>query len=76
MQRYGVVVVTVQYTLGTLGFLALESFRNKDGGLGNFGFKDQRFGFQCVQENIANFGGDPDKIIIFGESAGGISIMG
>ncbi|XP_071973227.1 fatty acyl-CoA hydrolase precursor, medium chain-like isoform X2 [Engystomops pustulosus] len=65
-----VVVVTIQYRLGVLGF-----FSTKDGQLrGNYGFMDQVASLQWVQESISDFGGDPTSVTIFGESAGAISV--
>ncbi|KAI8520206.1 Cocaine esterase [Branchiostoma belcheri] len=65
-----VVVVTFNYRLGVLGF-----FSTGDGNApGNFGFLDQVQAMVWVQENIRNFGGDPDRVTIFGESAGGASV--
>jgi carboxylesterase type B len=62
-----IVQVNIAYRLGPLGFLALESL----GGLsGNQGIQDQILGLQWVKDNIAAFGGNPDKIMLFGESAG------
>lgn len=66
-----VVVVAIQYRLGTLGFLAMS---DGEGGFGNFGLKDQRLGLQWVQKNVGYFGGDPSNVMVFGESAGGISM--
>ncbi|XP_014256827.1 fatty acyl-CoA hydrolase precursor, medium chain-like isoform X2 [Cimex lectularius] len=64
-----VVLVTINYRLGVLGFLSTE-----DGEVtGNFGLKDQSMAIRWVSENIAAFGGDPSKITVFGESAGGAS---
>ncbi len=68
-----VVVVTINYRLGTLGFLyfgkeAGPAFEN------NLGIRDQIAALQWVEENIAAFGGDPDQVTIFGESAGGTSV--
>ena len=64
----GVVVVTSNYRLGPLGFLV-----HPGGAVGNYGLMDQRAGLEWVQENIEKFGGDPDNVTIFGESAGGMS---
>lgn len=66
----GVVVVTVNYRLGPLGFLCLP-----DVGIhGNMGLKDQRMSLVWVRENIKGFGGNPDNVTIFGQSAGGSSV--
>jgi len=62
----GVVFVTLNYRLGVLGFLAGDEI-----GLdGNYGIKDQTRALEWVRRNIALFGGDPDRVMIFGESAG------
>src|SRR5262245_3593825 len=65
-----VVVVTLNYRLGALGFLAVPEL----GLTGNFGILDQRQALRWVAENIAAFGGDPSKVTIFGESAGAMSV--
>ncbi|XP_049766326.1 juvenile hormone esterase-like [Schistocerca cancellata] len=65
----GVLLVTFNYRLGSIGFLSLQN----DDIPGNAGLKDQVFTLQWVQHNIAAFGGDPDKVTIFGESTGGSS---
>ncbi|XP_049938848.1 esterase B1-like [Schistocerca serialis cubense] len=64
-----VLLVTFNYRVGSIGFLSLQN----DDIPGNAGLKDQVFALQWVQRNIAAFGGDPDKVTIFGESAGGSS---
>ncbi len=72
----GMVVVTLNYRLGALGFLAHPALSDEqDGRSGAYGLLDQRRALQWVQENIAHFGGDPDNVTIFGESAGGHSVM-
>jgi carboxylesterase type B len=71
----GVVVVTVNYRLGPLGFLHLEPlFGDEFGGAANLGLGDQALALRWVHDNIAAFGGDPDNVTIFGESAGGMSV--
>jgi para-nitrobenzyl esterase len=70
----GVIVVTINYRLGYLGFFA-QSAIDAEGHLnGNYGLMDQQFALQWVRKNIAGFGGDPDQVTIFGESAGGQSV--
>jgi carboxylesterase type B len=63
-----VIVVTFNYRLGALGFLA-------QGGNYNFGFADQILALNWVQSNIANFGGNPKNVTLFGESAGAMSVL-
>ena len=71
----GVVIVSVEYRTGALGFMAHPelSKESPDGHSGNYGLLDQIYALQWVQRNITNFGGDPTKVTIFGESAGAIS---
>ncbi|SFR80387.1 para-nitrobenzyl esterase [Marinobacter daqiaonensis] len=68
------VVVTLNYRMGVLGFLSHPDLA-ADGPSGSYGIMDQQLALQWVQDNIANFGGDPNNITIFGESAGGASVM-
>jgi para-nitrobenzyl esterase len=68
----GVVVVSIGYRLGPFGFLAHpELTREGGGGSGNYGLRDLIAGLEWVRDNIATFGGDPNCVTIFGESAGG-----
>ncbi len=67
-----VVAVTVNYRLGTLGFLALPalSAESEPSTTGNYGLLDQVAALQWVHDNIASFGGDPERVTVFGESGG------
>ena len=69
-----VVVVTLNYRLGVLGWLALDHLDPGLAGSGNNGLRDQIEALRWVRYNIGSFGGDPDNVTIFGESAGGGSI--
>ena len=72
----GAVVVTINYRLGALGFLAHPALASRPGGAaGNYGLMDQQAALRWVQRNIARFGGDPDNVTIAGESAGGLSVL-
>ena len=68
----GAVVVTMNYRLGRLGYFAHPALTREDpeGKLGNFGVMDQIASLEWVKRNIAQFGGDPDNVMLFGESAG------
>ena len=69
--RFGVVVVSLNYRLGVLGFMSHPNLAAAGGGaLGNQGLRDQQLALRWVHDNIAVFGGDPEKVTIFGESAG------
>jgi para-nitrobenzyl esterase len=70
-ERAGIVVVTIQYRLGALGYMAHPSF---PAGTGNFGLLDQVEALAWVSKNIRNFGGDPSRVTLFGQSAGGGSV--
>ncbi len=73
--RNDVVVVTINYRLGVLGFSHLGDVLGAPfEGSGNNGIRDQIAAIEWVRANIAGFGGDPDRITIFGESAGGMSV--
>jgi len=71
-----VIVVTINYRLGILGFLATAGLdaQSPTGSSGNYGIADQQFALQWVKQNISAFGGDPERVTIFGESAGGFSV--
>jgi para-nitrobenzyl esterase len=71
-QQEGVVVVNVQYRLGLLGFLAHPSLEDAEGHAGNYGLLDQIHALRWVKRNIAAFGGDPEHVMVFGQSAGGL----
>jgi para-nitrobenzyl esterase len=75
LARRGVVAVSIEYRAGALGFMAHADLAKEspEGHSGNYGILDQIFALQWVQRNIKNFGGDPAKVTIFGESAGAIS---
>ncbi|MDE2436956.1 MAG: carboxylesterase family protein [Sphingomonadales bacterium] len=71
--RDGVVLVSINYRLGRFGFFAHPALVAEGFG-GNFGFLDQIAALKWVRANIAAFGGDPRRVTIFGESAGGVSV--
>ena len=72
----GMVVVTINYRLGALGFLAHPALASRPGGpSGNYGLMDQQAALRWVRDNIARFGGDPHDVTIAGQSAGGVSVL-
>jgi len=72
----GVLVVTINYRLGALGFLADAALAGRRGGpTGDYGLMDQQAALRWVQHNIRAFGGNPANVTIFGESAGGQSVL-
>ncbi|MGW0712790.1 carboxylesterase/lipase family protein [Streptomyces sp. NPDC002643] len=75
-RQTGTVVVTVNYRLGAMGFLATAGLDDevRDGVSGNFGMLDQQAALRWVRSNIGRFGGDPGRVTIAGESAGGRSV--
>lgn len=71
----GVVGVSINYRLGRLGFFAHPALAKEGEVRGNYGYLDQLAALQWVRKNIAVFGGDPNNVTIFGESAGGGSVL-
>ena len=71
----GVVAVTVNYRLGPLGFACLPELSAEAGHTGNYGLYDQLCALQWVHDNIAAFGGDPDRVTLMGQSAGAMSVQ-
>jgi len=74
VESHAVVVVTINYRVGALGYLALGEAARSRGAVENRGQHDQIAALRWVQENIAAFGGDPDNVTIFGESAGATAV--
>jgi para-nitrobenzyl esterase len=78
---HGVIVVTINYRLGALGFLADSALADsalagrRGGPSGNYGLMDQQAALRWVQRNIRGFGGNPANVTLFGESAGGLSTL-
>lgn len=70
-----VVVVSINYRLGTLGLLATKSLNDANELSGNYAIRDQQAALRWVQKNISAFGGDPGNVTIVGESAGGASVL-
>ncbi len=74
VRRDGIIGVTMNYRLGALGFLALPGLTAENGAAGDDGLLDQQQALRWVRDNIAAFGGDPARVTIGGESAGGWSV--
>ena len=76
LARHGVVLVSINYRLGPLGFLAHEALAQEAGSRssGNYGLHDKVAALQWVRRNIAAFGGDPQRVTVFGQSAGASSV--
>lgn len=72
--RHGLVVVSINYRLGGLGFMALPELADEGSVPGNQGLLDQQQALRWVRDNIAAFGGDPDNVTIFGQSAGSADV--
>ena len=69
-----VIVVTLNYRIGLLGFLAHPALDTEGHLAGNYGLMDQQSALEWVQRNIGAFGGNPHRVTVFGESAGGLSV--
>ena len=74
LARKGVVVVSVAYRVNILGFCSLPELEEMRGPAANYGLLDQIQAMKWVQENISAFGGDPERVLIHGQSAGGMSV--
>jgi len=70
-----VVFVSFNYRISVFGFFSHPALDEEGHDFANYGFMDQQLALQWVQQNIGNFGGDPDNVTIFGESAGGMSVF-
>lgn len=74
--KQGVIYVCAAYRLGVFGFLSHPELSREQGGCsGNYGLMDQLFALGWVRKNIAAFGGDPDNVTVFGQSAGGADLL-
>jgi len=72
--RENVIIVTPSYRVGAFGFLATESTLTESGSTGNWGIQDQRMALLWVQRFIESFGGNKDRVLLFGQSAGAMSV--
>ena len=73
VEKGNVIVVTINYRLNAFGFLPPSDAESQP--RANYGLMDQQFALKWVQSNIGNFGGDPDNVTLFGESAGALSVL-
>ncbi|HTH98685.1 MAG TPA: carboxylesterase family protein [Stellaceae bacterium] len=73
--RGSVVVVTLNYRVGALGFFSHPAINAEGHPYANYGIMDQQFALKWVKQNIAGFGGDPNNVTIFGQSGGGTAVM-
>lgn len=71
--KRGVILVSIEYRMGVFGFLAHPELTEEAGHSGNYGILDQAAALDWIRENISAFGGDPDNITVFGQSAGAMS---
>jgi para-nitrobenzyl esterase len=74
LAQKGVILVSIAYRLGPFGFLATSQLSSESKGAGNYGLLDMIAALRWVSKNIEAFGGDPARVTIFGESAGGIAV--
>ena len=74
MAQKGCILVTINYRLGIFGFFSHEDLSAEAGGSGNYGLMDMQAAFQWVHDNISAFGGDPDRVTMFGQSAGAMDM--
>ncbi len=72
--KNGVILVSMNYRLGPYGFCSHPDLKNDEGICGNYGLYDQYTAIKWVKENISDFGGNPDKITLSGQSAGAMSV--
>lgn len=72
--KNGVILVSMNYRLGPYGFCSHPDLKNEDGICGNYGLYDQYTAIKWVKENIDDFGGNPDKVTLAGQSAGAMSV--
>ena len=74
LTKKGIILVTINYRLGPFGFFAHPELTQENETSGNQGYRDQVAALKWVKDNISSFGGDPDNVTIFGESAGSWSV--